>query len=130
MRNASLWTGGIRRTHTHAAMAATLVAKPLRASSLRGVQSLINRKSRNHKNQQSGGSPQPAHGRRESIDLVQNLRLFLLHVRFRVAKVKLIVLSHRESAAIDQKDDQDTGQNAPRCQESDQWRHKATSVLS
>src|SRR5581483_8213679 len=80
------------------------------------VKPLVNSEAGNHQDQESGGGPQPAQRGSESVDLGQNLRLLLLHVRFRFAKVELIVLLHGECATVNEEDNQDSRQNAPRYQ--------------
>jgi iron-sulfur cluster assembly accessory protein len=60
----------------------------------------------------------------EPVDFYQELSLLLLHVRIRVIEKELIILVHRERAAIDEKDNQTSGENAPDSRYQIQHRHK------
>src|ERR1700733_4265174 len=83
------------------------------AKSLHLLHSLIDGDTSDYQNHQSGRSSQPFHQGSNFVHLSHNLDLFLLHMRLRLAQEQLIVLLHGECTAVDEEDDQDSGENSP-----------------
>ena len=84
---------------------------------------LVNRNSRDGYQQDGGKRSQDLYEWAEPIDLGHDLHLLARHVRFGFTEEELVILMHCESAAVDQDNDQGSGEHAPCNQKLEQSRH-------
>ncbi len=76
------------------------------------------------KEKQTRPSAENPHWHPQPIDFFQQFRLLVMHVRTCIVQKELFIFAHRERAAIDQKDNQSCGENAPYDSHTVQSRHE------
>jgi hypothetical protein len=76
------------------------------------VQLLVDQHGHKHQQKYTGTNGEHSDRNRKAVDLRQQFRLLFLHVRIGIIQKELLIFVHRESALVNQEDDQTYGENS------------------